>query len=249
MPKAIIIEDEPHAASLLEAMLAELDPEMRVLEKCGDLPCGVRSIRRHSPDIVFLDIQLPLYSGIQLLDFFNPEELNFQLIFTTASNEYAVQAFEMSAIDYLMKPIQEEKLKAALKKAGQERKTAEKERLPILKQHLLHENVRKIVVPVTNGFEILNVRDICYLKAEGSYTRIFFSSQENILVSKNLKHFEFIMAGIPSFLRIHRSYIANMDFARKILRTNGGALLLEGNTELAISEDRMEGVLGFFKAI
>src|ERR1700760_4512052 len=125
MSKAIIIEDEPHAANLLEAMIGELEPEIRVMEKCGDLPSGVRSIRRYGPDIVFLDIQLPMYSGIQLLDFFNPEDLTFQIIFTTASNEYAVKAFEMSAIDYLMKPIQEEKLKAALKKAGQERTVAE----------------------------------------------------------------------------------------------------------------------------
>ncbi len=104
MLKTIIIEDEPAAANLLEEMLKDIEPEVEVIEKCSDLPSGVKSIKRHSPDIVFLDIELPIYSGLQLLEFFNPEEITFQIIFTTAYNEYAMKAFEMSAVDYLLKP-------------------------------------------------------------------------------------------------------------------------------------------------
>jgi two-component system LytT family response regulator len=114
--KAIIIEDEENAAILLEEMLAEIDPGIKVMEKCRDLPSGVRSIKKHDPFVVFLDIELPVYSGIQILDFFEPDEINFRIVFTTAYSNYAVRAFEMCAIDYLLKPIQESQLKNAIAK-------------------------------------------------------------------------------------------------------------------------------------
>jgi two-component system LytT family response regulator len=243
MPKAIIIEDEQQAANLLEAMLSEIDSSVQVVEKCQDLPAGVKSVKKHSPDIVFLDIELPVYSGIQLLDFFNPEEINFHIIFTTASNDYAVRAFEMSAVDYLMKPLQSEKLKAALEKVSRKQLISGLESLPLLKQNFQPDGNRKIVVPVASGFEILNLKDICYFKAEGSYTQIYFNDGNPLIVSKNLKHFEFILAGMNSFVRIHRSFIANISFAKKIFRKDGGILVLENNTELPVAEDKMQMIL------
>lgn len=244
MFKAIIVEDEPTAANLLEEMLKDIEVEVTVIEKCSDLPSAVKSIKRHPPDIVFLDIELPIYSGIQLFDFFNPEEITFQIIFTTAYNEYAVKAFEMSAVDYLLKPLQEEKLNAAVKKAYLKQASATVELLPMLKQNLQPNNSRKIiVVPVATGFEILNLNDICYFKAEGSYTNIFFANNSNLLVSKNLKHFEFILSGINHFVRVHRSYIANINYAKRILRKDGAILLLENRSELPVAEDKMDKIV------
>jgi two-component system LytT family response regulator len=249
MLKTIIIEDEAAAASLLEEMLKEIEPEVAVLDKCPDLPLGVKSIRRHSPDLVFLDIELPVYSGIQLLDFFNPEEINFQVIFTTAYNEYAMKAFEMSAVDYLLKPLQEEKLAAAIKKAYAKQVPPSLELLPALKQNLQPNNFKKIVVPVASGFDILNITTICYFKAEGSYTNIFFADNTSLLVSKNLKHFEFILSGINHFIRIHRSYIANINYAKKILRKEGGILLLENKSELPVAEDKMDRIIELLQTL
>lgn len=243
MLRAIIIEDEHNSAELLEQMLQEIEPAVDMVEKCSDLPSGVRSIKKYSPDIVFLDIELPVYSGIQLLDFFNPEEITFHIIFTTAYNEYAVRAFEMSAVDYLMKPIQEEKLEIAVEKVVTKQGTAKTDMLPILKQNFQQNNHKKIVVPVADGFEILNLKDVYYLKAEGSYTKIFFAGNASLLVSKNLKHFEFILSGMDSFVRVHRSFIANINFAKKIIRKDGGILFLENRSELPVSEDKMEKVL------
>ena len=243
MLRSIIIEDEQHAANLLEEMLYDIDPAIQILEKCGDLPAGVKSIKKNSPDVVFLDIELPVYSSIQLLDFFNTEEINFQIIFTTAANEYAVRAFEMSAVDYLMKPIQEEKLRGAIEKISRKQTTPGIDLLPVLKQNFQQEANKKIVVPVANGFEILNLKDICYFKAEGSYTQIFFAGNTTMLVSKNLKHFEFILSGISNFIRIHRSFIANINFAKKLLRSEGGILLLENKKELPVSDDKMDSIL------
>ena len=243
MLRSIIIEDEQHAANLLEEMLHDIDPTIQIIEKCGDLPQGVKSIKRNMPDVVFLDIELPVYSGIQLLDFFNTEEITFHIIFTTAGNEYAVRAFEMSAVDYLMKPIQEEKLRIAIEKVSRKQTTPGIDILPVLKQNFQQGVNKKIVVPVANGFEILNLKDICYFKAEGSYTQIFFAGNTSMLVSKNLKHFEFILADVSNFIRIHRSFIANINFAKKILRTEGGILFLEDKKELPISDDKMDIIL------
>jgi len=243
MLKTIIIEDEPAAAHLLEEMLKDIEPRVEVMEKCSNLPQGVKSIKRHSPDIVFLDIELPVYSGLQLLEFFNPEEITFQIIFTTAYNEYAMKAFEMSAVDYLLKPLQEEKLNAAIQRVYMKQAPTSVELLPALKENLQPNNYKKIVVPVASGFDIINLADICYFKAEGSYTNIFFCDTASLLVSKNLKHFEFILSGITHFVRIHRSYIANLNYARKIIRKEGGILLLENKSELPVAEDKMDSII------
>jgi len=243
MLKTIIIEDEPAAAHLLEEMLKDIEPKVEVMEKCSNLPQGVKSIKRHSPDIVFLDIELPVYSGLQLLEFFNPEEITFQIIFTTAYNEYAMKAFEMSAVDYLLKPLQEEKLNAAIQRVYMKQAPTSVELLPALKENLQPNNYKKIVVPVASGFDIINLADICYFKAEGSYTNIFFCDTASLLVSKNLKHFEFILSGITHFVRIHRSYIANLNYARKIIRKEGGILLLENKSELPVAEDKMDTII------
>jgi len=116
MIKAIIIEDETKAAELLGEMLKEIEPRIEVLDKCPDLPSAVKSIKKLSPDLVFLDVELPIYNGLQLLNFLNPEEINFKIIFTTASHQHAIQAFNMSAVDYVLKPIQFDKLKIAIQK-------------------------------------------------------------------------------------------------------------------------------------
>lgn len=243
MFKAIIIEDEINAANLLEGMLLDLYPSMEIMDKCKDLPSGVKSIRKYKPEVVFLDIELPVYSGIQLLEFFDQKEINFQIIFTTAYNQYAINAFEMSATDYLLKPIQEEKLRVAVEKIVKQKLKPAMDTLPILKQNLQHDTNKKIVVPVINGYEILNSSDICYLKAEGSYTQIYNIKNNFLLVSKNLKYFESILSQVDSFSRIHRSYMANMQFAKKIVRSDGGFLVMENKTELPISDDKMEQVL------
>ena len=243
MLKTIIIEDEPAAAHLLEEMLKDIEPKVEVMEKCSNLPQGVKSIKRHCPDIVFLDIELPVYSGLQLLEFFNPEEITFQIIFTTAYNEYAMKAFEMSAVDYLLKPLQEEKLNAAIQRVYMKQAPTSVELLPALKENLQPNNYKKIVVPVASGFDIINLADICYFKAEGSYNNIFFCDTASLLVCKNLKHFEFILSGITHFVRIHRSYIANLNYARKIIRKEGGILLLENKSELPVAEDKMDSII------
>ena len=171
--RVIIIEDEKKAADLLSQMLLGIDDSIEVIEKCADLPTGVKSIKKNKPDIVFLDVELPVYSSLQLLDFFDEDDISFEIIFTTASNQHAIRAFEMSAIDYILKPINEEKLRNAVQKFLKQKNLSSTKNISVLKQNLETNALKKIVVPVVNGFEILSLSDIVYLKAEGSYTKIF----------------------------------------------------------------------------
>lgn len=249
MHTAIIIEDEENAAALLENMLKYVEPKIEVLEKCGDLPSGVKSIKKYKPEIVFLDIELPVYSGIQLLDFFNPEEINFHIIFTTASNEYAVRAFEMSAVDYLMKPLQEDKLRHAVEKVIQKHEGAGIVMFPLLKENFQSGTNKKMVVPVANGFEIINLSDILYLKAEGSYTCIYLATEKNLVVSKNLKHFQFLFKDSPFLLRVHRSIIVNTNYIKRFIRREGGILVLEDKTELPVSPDKIDELIALLQRL
>lgn len=244
MIKALIIEDEKKAADMLEIMLKRNQEDLTVLEKCPDLPAGVRSIKRNKPDLVFLDIEMPGYSGLQLMEFFNEEEVNFNVIFTTAFNEYAIKAFEVSAIDYLLKPIQIDKLNAAVDKfrRRQTKDMASVEKLQLLKQNL-GNGPRRIAVPVSSGVEIVKMEDIIYLQAEGSYTRMYLVQDQPLTLSRNLKHFEDQLTDNFGFFRSHRSYLVNIAFIRKILKTDGGTIQLTNGNTLPITPDRIDELI------
>lgn len=241
--KAIIIEDEGKAAQLLELMLTNIDPNIVVVEKCKDLPSGVRSIKKNRPDMVFLDIEMPGYSGLQLLEFFNEDEIDFSIVFTTAFNDYAVKAFELSAIDYLLKPLQEDKLQHAIEKYKKIKLGSSAKNIALLKHNLQTNLSRKIAIPVANGLEIIKLEDLNYFQAEGSYTKIFTRGKPPILVSKKLKYFEDLLEEDSSFIRCHRSYMVNIHSIKKYVKSDGGALIIEDGAEIPISVDKTEEIL------
>jgi two-component system LytT family response regulator len=247
MIKTIIIEDEPKATALLKEMLREIEPEISVVDHCEDLQSAIRSIRKHDPQLVFLDIELPVYNGLQLLEFLNPEEINFRIIFTTASNQHALRAFDMSAVDYILKPLQFEKLKTAIQKFNASRSSDNNYPYTVLKDNFFHTGSRKIIAPVSDGFELIKLEDILYIKAEGSYANIYRQDGGALLISHNLKYFENMLSGETQFIRIHRSYLVNIHFAKRISRGDGVVLVLENNTELPVTGDKVELILNYFK--
>lgn len=244
MIKALIIEDEKKAADMLQIMIEKNNDDVKVLDKCYDLPSGVRSIRTHQPDIVFLDIEMPGYSGLQLLEFFNEDEIDFSIIFTTAFNDYALKAFDLSAIDYILKPIQIDKLNSSIEKYRKKRhkQNEDFQKLTTLKHNLNHSD-RKIALPISSGVEIVNVSDIRYLQAEGSYSKFFLSNDKQLVISKNLKFFEELVGDDAHFFRVHRSYIVNINYIKKVLRTDGGTIILNDNTELPIVNDKIDNLI------
>jgi two-component system LytT family response regulator len=241
--KAIIIEDEPKAAQLLELMLIAVDPNTVVVDICYDLPSGVRSIKKLKPDIVFLDIEMPGYSGLRLLEFFDKDEVNFGIVFTTAFNNYAIKAFELSAIDYLLKPLQEDKLLESINKFRKRNAVSQTQQIAALKQNLQSTENRKIAIPVANGLEIIKLHDLVYFEAEGSYTKIHIRQQQALLVSKKLKYFEDLLGDDPMFIRCHRSYMVNLQSIKKFVKSDGGNLILEDGRTLPISIEKVEEIV------
>lgn len=237
---AVIIDDEFKARNVLQNILQENFPEVKILAQADDVPEGVLAIRKHQPQLVFLDIEMPGYNGFQLLDFFG--NINFNIIFTTAYSEYALQAFQVSAIDYLLKPIQIEKLKNALEKFKNGPIPQQDERIDTLKQNLNHTGIQKLALPVASGLRFIKVDDIVYLKADGSYTN-FVLENEKLLISKKLKDFEDLLAGNPNFYRPHRSYLINIHKVKEFNKGDGGYIIMDNNDEVGVSRELKEETL------
>lgn len=236
--KAIIVDDEPRARQLLRAMLADLCPEVEVVADCDDLPNGVKAIKRHDPRIVFLDIEMPGHSGLELLDFFHDDEVHFDIIFTTAYDHYAVQAFKLSAVDYLLKPISPEELVKAVSKvrSGLERDIS---KLNTLRSHIGLDNRGKLAVSRVSGTRFIAHEDILYLKGERAYTTIYLRDGSNLVASRNLRHFEGLLEDDKRFFRCHRSYIVNLTCILEHVKTDGGHLQLEGGVRVSLSPDKV----------
>lgn len=245
--KAIIIDDEKRARVTLQLLLKEYCPEVEIVAQCENLPEGVKSIRKLKPDLVLLDIEMPGHSGLELLDFFDENEVKFSIIFTTAYNEYAIQAFKFSAIDYLLKPINPEELTSAI-----DRLKKQNQKIDQLKA--LHENLnttksKKIAIPASNGLIFLDISTIVYMKGEGSYTEIFCIDGSKHLVSRNLKNFEDIICFDPNFVRVHKSYIVNMEQIISYQKSEGGLLNLINGKQIPISSTKIETVLAHMEII
>lgn len=239
--KAIIIDDEKRARVSLSLLLQEYCPQVTIVAECENLPEGVKAIRKHQPDIVLLDIEMPGHSGLELLDFFDENEVNFSIIFTTAYNEYALKAFKFSAVDYLLKPIIPEELAEAIERVAKQKQRFENFRA--FKENLQQETLTKIAVPSGNTLLFLDTDKIMYIKGEGAYSEVFCSDGSKQLVSRNLKNFEDILCSDSRFLRIHKSYIVNFNFVVAFNKSDGGSIELENKAQIPVSPDKAQQIL------
>lgn len=242
---AIIIDDEKRARVSLSLLLQEYCPDVAILAECENLPQGIKAIRKHHPDIVLLDIEMPGHSGLELLDFFNDDEINFAIIFTTAYNEFAIQAFKLSAIDYLLKPIVPDDLMHAISRAQKVKLHSYK----VLAENIQSEVFDKIAVPSGNSLMLLKISEILYIKGEGSYSDVFMSNGVKHLVSRNLKNFEEVLFQDPRFLRTHKSYIVNFDWVIAYNKSDGGWLDLSNKTSIPVSADKSNLILERIKVV
>lgn len=241
--KALIIDDEPQARILLKHLIAENCPQVEVIGDCQDLPNAVKAIRKLKPDLVFLDIEMPGHSGLELLDFFDEDEITFGVIFTTAYNQYAIKAFKLSAIDYLLKPLDADEILGAVKRF--EKRSSSKEELVELKRHFAQgaNAPKRIAIPVGQTVKFIDTDSIIYLKAESSYTEIMYNDKEKLLVSRTLKNFEEALKDDANFFRCHKSFIVNTLYLVDYVKSDGGFLLLKNNVEIPISPDKSEEFL------
>ena len=242
--KAIIVDDELNARLALRGILEENFPEIEIVSENHDVPSAVKSIHAHKPELVFLDIAMPGYSGLELLKFFDESQINFKIIFVTAYAEYAINAFELSAVDYILKPVRVEALQRALSKLND---TKSSESLKVLQNNLEMPQNKKIALNTGDGITFIELQDILYLKADGSYTHFFISNKNKITVSKKIAEFE-RLEQVSNFMRIHRSHLINLERIQKIVKQDGGTVIMDNGDELSISSDRKTTLLEKFES-
>lgn len=239
--RALIIDDEKKARNLLQVLLEENCPQITNIESADNLPKGIKLIHSFKPDIVFLDIEMPGYSGLQLLDFLTPEQINFEIIFTTAYSEYAIKAFELNAIDYLLKPLRDDQIESAVKKAiSQIGKSRVGERLEELKKSFKATNIRKIGLPVSNGVLFVEFDDIIMLEADRMYTKIFTQNDGDVLISKPMKFFIDLLKDSNEFYRPHRSFLINLKHIKQYVNQDGGYIVMDNQQTVGISREKKD---------
>jgi two-component system, LytTR family, response regulator len=240
MLSCVIIDDENKARILLRNMLASIGANVQILADCNNLAEGIKAIRNHKPNIVFLDIEMPMQSGIEILNYFTDDEVDFEIVFTTGFSEYALQAFKLSATDYLLKPINPVELKATI-----ERIVARYEKNALATYKALYQNLsiskdaedKCITIFLNNATRFVKLKDIVMLQADGAYTLIYTQTGEKLMASRNLKYFEERLDPYSQFMRCQKSYVININKVLEFSKTEG-EIKLENNLIAQISIDK-----------
>ena len=239
--KVIIIDDENKARRLISTLLSENCPEITLQLEADDLETGVALIKEHQPDIVFLDIEMPKHSGLQIVDFFEPNEINFQIIFVTAYNDYAIQAFKLSAVDYILKPVDISELKSAIEKAKRNIESKSiNNRLDDLKRVFQQLSLNKMVLEVPKGILFVSHDDIILFEADGMYTKVYMKNNESQLICKPMKHFVDQLQDKPIFYKPHRSFLVNLKYIKELSKKDGFHLIMENNKTIPIAKEKKD---------
>ena len=247
--KTIIIEDEKRAQILLQNILEKHFPKVEILAFADDLPSGIKAIHKHKPDFVFLDIEMPNFSGLEILDFFNEKDVNFSIIFTTAYNHYAIEALKIAAVDYLLKPLNKEDISEALGRFEKKNNAYNQESFSSLKSIISDKKINKIAIPEGNQLHFIKPEDIVYIKADNSYSELYLENGKQMIVSRSIKNFEDGLKENPCFCRIHKSYLINTQFVEKYDKSNGGWVTLSNKKEFPISPEKIDVFMSLINKI
>jgi two-component system, LytTR family, response regulator len=259
--RTILIDDEPDNVSVLALQLARHCPQVEVVGQYTDSIDGLRGIETLHPDLVFLDIEMPIMNGFQLLERLG--SIRFHLVFVTAYDQYAVRAFRFSALDYLLKPVDTTELVNAVHRAEQVRKSALPgdqsptrsgtlatwpEQFDVLRAH--HPAIgtglpTKIALPHANGIAFVEISQILYAESDSNYTRFVLAGGETYLVSKTLGDVQELLES-RNFLRVHRTYIVNLDHIRRLVKGEGTYLILSNGANIPVSRQQKERLLERF---
>jgi two-component system LytT family response regulator len=240
--KALIIEDEANSRDILKNYLGKYCPEVSLSGEAANIEAGLELIRSTKPDLVFLDVEMPYGNAFDLLE--QLEDRDFETVFVTAYNAYAMEALNNHAAYYLMKPINIEEL---IKAVTYVKEIKEKEQF--LEERVLQSRLQKaegkITLPQQDGFKVLDISDIIYCKADDNYTEIFLENKK-YLVSKTLKYFEEALKEFP-FARIHKSYLVNVNHVLQYRKGKGGSVVVSNGKELMVSASKKRQFLSYFE--
>ncbi|GAB7088162.1 LytTR family DNA-binding domain-containing protein [Marinifilum fragile] len=246
MIRTLIIDDEMKSQATLHKLLEKYCTGIEIVGFAHNVKSGVESINELKPNLVFLDISMPDGDGFEVLQ--KVKNRDFAVVFTTAFNDYAIKAFQFSALHYLLKPINYLELQAAVGRYKENHKDLDlNEKIQVLFDSLNNQN-KKIVLPTSNGLKVVEIEKIVYCRADGSYTHFYFLDEESIMVSKALSNFEELL---PSdiFCRVHNKHLINLNFVDNYVKGRGGKVVLENKEEIEISEGRKAEFLKRLKNI
>jgi len=243
--KTIIIDDEPHCVGYLHVLLQQHCPQVEVIATAGNGQNGLAAIRQFAPELVFLDVEMPVMNGFRMLE--ELAEMPFQLIFTTAYDRYALRAFKFSALDYLLKPIDTQELKNAVNRTNRSL-PVNQQQITLLKTHLHQKDnafSNKIAIPGIDGFTFLSLTDIVTCEAESNYTKFHLQDGKTMLVSRTLGDVEDTLEG-KGFFRIHKHFLINLNHILKYVKSDGGYVVMSNNQTVSISRSRRDDFVLLF---
>jgi len=241
MLKAIIVDDEPYCCETIATLLEE-SRDVEIVSVCHNAADALVAIRKYSPDIVFLDVEMPKMNGFEMLE--QLPQVNFEIIFTTSYDQYALKAIRFSAIDYLLKPVDEEELRTAIQKVIQRSQKPITQQLEILLQkiHQPSTPINKIAMPTMEGLQMIPVDSIISCASDSNYTILQLKNSKKLIVSRTLKEIEELLEE-HSFLRVHRCYLANMNEVEKYVKGEGGYLVMSDGTTIDVARNKKEVLL------
>ena len=246
MLRAIIIDDEGHCIDTLSMLLKEYCPEVQLMESCRSAKSGLETIQKTKPDLVFLDIEMPAMNGFEMLEQFT--QIPFAVVFTTSYDQYAIKAIRYSALDYLLKPIDPKELIAAVHRVQQQKRMPAAEQFEILFSRIQNKEsaFRKMAVPTTEGYELIMAENIIRCEADDNYTHLSLKDKSRITACRTLKEVEEQLQDFSYFVRVHHSWLVNMNEVTKYIRGEGGYVIMSDGTTVNVSRSRKEALLKYF---
>ncbi len=241
-----LIDDEPNCTDVLQVLLAKYCPEIQVQGVFNDAELALETICRERPQLIFLDIEMPMLNGFELLR--RCEPLDFKVVFTTAYDQYAIKGFKFNVLDYLLKPVDKAELMAAVSKARQNASPSPA-RLDAV-YHLKNNPVpERIALPVGQELLMVEVANIQYVASDGAYVSVYLKDQNKpVLLSKSLREFEELLNN-PGFFRAHNSYLVNLKFIKKIMRNEGGEIVMANGHSLPVARAKKPDLLGLIAKV
>ncbi|MEQ8908034.1 MAG: LytTR family DNA-binding domain-containing protein [Vicingaceae bacterium] len=230
--KVVLIDDEQAARKILRHYCLEWDPDLNMVGEAGRISEAISLIQKTEPDLVLLDIEFPEGTGFEVLEAL--PDFDFQVIFITAHDDYALQAFKHHALNYILKPINYRELVNSLDKAKKQIEIKSDSQWKSALDQLLNNNNRKIQLPIKDGYRYIDLNKLVYLKADGSYTHLVLEDNETLMISKNLKWLEKQLA-TSNFIRVHRGYLINKDHIYEVHRNNGGYIIMHNKERVPVS--------------
>ncbi len=249
MIKVVLVDDEKLATETLQLQLKKLRRDIEVVAVFNDSQIALAEIPKLQFNLLFLDIEMPRLSGFELLTKLYP--FHFDIVFVTAYNQYAVEAFKYSAISYCLKPVEDAELLAAIGTWEQkQQQVLQKDQFDNFFQayQMANATSQKVALPTTDGYQFIPIQNIIRCQSQDNYTHFILNTKENLLICRTLKEVEKILSK-RGFLRIHQSHLINPAFLKKYSRSEGGYVVMDNNDELPVSPQRKDAVVQLFEMI